>query len=527
MTLRKRGEWMEEITKIEGNIAIPHADKKLRVAAYCRVSTKSSEQLLSLETQKAHYESHIKKNPGWECVGIYYDEGITGTKKEKRPGLLKMLRDCELGKIDYIVTKSISRFSRNTIDCLELTRKLLNLGITIYFEKENLNTGSMESELMLSILSGLAESESTSISENNKWSIQRRFKNGTFVVAYPPYGYENNGGKMIINEDQAKVVRRIFDEVLAGKSTHSIAKTLQEEGILTKKGGTWTSTSVRAILANEKYTGDILFQKTYTDIYFNRHYNTGELEQYYMKNHHEPIISHEVFEKAEALIAQRGKEKGVEKGSDKYKKRYPFTSKIICGECGTVFKRRIHNSGKRYVAWCCTLHIEDKEQCTMQFIRQADLELAFVTMMNKLIYGKKFILRPLLESLRGRSKTDGLLQIQEIETRLEQNADRIQTLTNLMTKGYLEPAIFTGENNRLRQEAEDLQKMKMNLSYEINGEMSKTEEVSRLLKFIEKAEMLTVFKTEVFQEYVDHITVLSREELAFNLKCGLSLKERV
>ncbi|MEG0579970.1 MAG: zinc ribbon domain-containing protein, partial [Niameybacter sp.] len=194
---------------------------------------------------------------------------------------------------------------------------------------------------------------------------------------------------------------------------------------------------------------------------------------------------------------------------------------------GTVFKRRIHDSGKKYVAWCCTLHIADKEQCSMQFIRQADLELAFVTMMNKLIFGKKLILKPLLESLRGSSKTDGPLQIQEIETRLEQNMDRIQTLTNLMTKGYLEPAMFTGENNRLRQEAEDLQKMKVNLSYEINGEMSKTEEVSRLLKFIEKAEMLTAFKAEVFQEYVDHITVLSREELAFNLKCGLSLKERV
>lgn len=438
-----------------------------------------------------------------------------------------MVKDCELGKIDFIVTKSISRFSHNTIDCLELTRKLLHLGITIYFEKENLNTGSMESELMLSILSGLAESESTSISENNKWSIQRRFKNGTFVVAYPPYGYENSGGKMVINEEQAKIVRRIFNEVLAGKSTHSIAKTLQQEGVPTKKGGTWTSTSVRAILANEKYTGDILFQKTYTDIYFNRHYNNGELDQYYMKNHHEPIISHEVFDKAEALIEQRGKEKGAEKGSDKYKKRYPFTSKVICGECGTVFKRRIHDSGKKYVAWCCPLHITDKEQCSMQFICESDLEGAFATMMNKLIYGKKLILKPLLDALRDLSKTDNFLQIQALENKLEKINERRETLTHLMAKGYLESALFNQENNQLIQEEQELLLMKGTLSHEVNGELTKIDEVSNLFKYVQKADMLTEFNAELFEEVVDHISVISREEIIFELKCGLSLKERV
>lgn len=229
---------MKRITKIEERRADLLVKPKLRVAAYCRISTGTEEQLVSLKAQKLHYESYIKGNPDWEFCGLYYDEGITGTKKEKRTELLRLISDCENGKIDFIVTKSISRFARNTMDGLELVRKLVDLGIYIYFEKENLNTGDMESELMLSILSSLAESESISISENNKWSAQRRFQNGTFKVSYLPYGYENIDGKMVINEEQAEVVRWMFSETLAGKGCYRIAAALNEKGVPTKKE--WT-----------------------------------------------------------------------------------------------------------------------------------------------------------------------------------------------------------------------------------------------------------------------------------------------
>src|SRR5690554_2866030 len=190
---------------------------------------------------------------------------LVAPKKENRTELLRMLSDCENKKIDLIITKSISRFARNTMDCLEMVRKLLDLGIYIYFEKENINTGSMESELMLSILSGLAESESISISENAKWAIQRRFQNGTFKISYPPYGYENIDGQMIVNPEQADVVKYIFEEVLSGKGTQKIADDLNQRSIPTKRGGHWTSTTIRGILKNEKYTGDVILQKTYTD----------------------------------------------------------------------------------------------------------------------------------------------------------------------------------------------------------------------------------------------------------------------
>lgn len=293
---------MKKVTKIVQNTADFTERPKLRVAAYCRVSTDSDEQLVSLEAQVKHYESYIKANPDWEFAGLYYDEGITGTKKEKRPELLRMISDCENKKIDFIVTKSISRFARNTTDCLELVRKLLGLGIFIYFEKENINTGSMESELMLSILSGMAENESVSISENSKWSITRRFQNGTYKIACSPYGYDAVSGELVVNKQQAEIVRFIFAEILSGKSLYKIADELNRRSIPSKKGGRWTGTTIRCMACNEKYIGDAIFQKTYSDSLFNRHKNNGEKEQYLIRNHHEPIISRVDFEAAQKVI---------------------------------------------------------------------------------------------------------------------------------------------------------------------------------------------------------------------------------
>ena len=205
---------MARITKIEATRTSPK--RKIRVAAYARVSTDSDEQLLSLETQKAHYEEYIKSCPDYEFAGLYYDEGISGTKITKRDELQRLLKDCEDGKIDRVITKSISRFARNTADCLEMVRRLSQLKISIYFEKENIDTDHMSSELMLSILSSIAESESRSISENSKWSVKRRFENGTFIISCPPYGYENKDGKMVVVPEEAEVVKDIFRMSLSG-----------------------------------------------------------------------------------------------------------------------------------------------------------------------------------------------------------------------------------------------------------------------------------------------------------------------
>ena len=349
---------MKRITKIEA--ANTDTSKKLRVAAYARVSTDSDEQLISLDAQKNHYEALIRSRKDWEYAGLYYDEGISGTKMAKRDGLLSMLADCEKGKIDYIIVKSISRFSRNTVESIETVRRLCGMGIYILFEKENIDTGKMEGELLLSILSSLAESESRSISENETWSIQKRFRNGTYKIAYPPYGYDYIDGEMVVNPEQSKVVRRIFDMVLSGSSTTQIAKALNEEGVATRRGGSWTSTTINGMIRNEKYTGDVIFQKSYSDERFTRHRNNGERDQYFVANHHEAIISHEDYDAANAILDRNGAEKGIYADCRKYQNRYCFSGKILCGNCGAVWKRRKITN---YFGYVCLHHAPCGQGC--------------------------------------------------------------------------------------------------------------------------------------------------------------------
>ena len=329
---------MKRITKIEATAS--SSAKKLRVAAYARVSTGSDDQLISLEAQKNHYESFIKSRRDWEFAGLYFDEGISGTKMAKRDGLLSLISDCERGLIDYILVKSISRFSRNTVESIETVRKLYSMGIYIFFEKEDIDTGKMEGELLLSILSSLAESESRSISENSIWGVQKRFRNGTFKISYPPYGYDNVDGKMVVIPEQGEIVKWMYEQVLAGVSAYQIAKELNEKGIATKRNGKWTRGTVLKIIRNEKYTGDTIFQKTYTDDAFTRHVNRGEKDQFYAQDHHEALISREDFELANEILDKNGQEKGIAEDVFKYQNRYVFSKKIICGECGAIWRRK-------------------------------------------------------------------------------------------------------------------------------------------------------------------------------------------
>ena len=502
--------------------------KKLRVAAYARVSTDSKDQENSLKNQREYYEKFIPQHPNWEYIGIFFDDGISGTSVRNRAGFREMIEACKAGRIDLIVIKDVSRFARNTTDCLEMVRSLTDLGISIFFEKENINTGSMESELMLSILSSLAESESVSISENEKWSIRKRFENGTFIIAYPPYGYENVDGEMKVIPEQAEIVKEIYAACLSGKSTHTIAKELNERGIRTKKNGKWGAGSVNGILTNEKYTGDVIFQKTYSDSSFNRHRNYGERDQFLCENHHEPIISHEDFDKVRAVLDQRAMEKGNGTDTYRYQNRYCFSGIIKCGECGGTFKRRQHyKPSGNYVAWTCSRHLESKADCSMLYISDEGIKLAFLTMMNKLVYGHNTILKPLLRTLRGMDDKDRLLRIQELEIRIEANADRKQILTNLMATGVLEPAVFNKENNALLAEEQRLRAEKDKLVSFVGGDKVRMKELQKLMAFTSKGEMLTAFSDEMFLGFVKSITVETRELIVFHLNCGLNLTERL
>ncbi len=509
-----------KIKKIE---AQPAVVKKLRVAAYCRVSTENEDQKESLEAQREHYESWIRMHDDWECAGIFYDFGISGTKADVREGLQALLYACRTGSVDYVLTKSISRFSRNTSDCLSLVRELLSYNIPIYFEKESIDTGSMESELILSVLSSMAQSESESISKNVKWTVKKRMEEGNFVFGYLPYGYtKDTAGNMVIDPVESEIVKLIFDLALNGMGTYKIAQLLDKRKVPTRKGGKWSGSTVKGILVNEKYYGAAAFQKTYTDSNFRRHNNHGEVDSFIAEDHHEAIISKEDFDRVQVMVQNRIDEHGIVKDMGKYHNKYPFSGIIICGECGGKFKRQTQSGG---IAWACSTHLYNKDACSMMFIKDEAIKAAFVTMMNKLIFGCKQVLVPYYDALRLADTDESLQGILDLKNELQRNSDRKNDLRKLRVKGFLDAAMYNQELRRVEMESEEIRaKMKC---IDRAGENGDIKETKKLLRFAESAEMLTEFSDELFTEYVDSIIVYTRICIGFRLRCGPTLKEEV
>ena len=295
---------MREVTEIKQEF--PKNENK-RVAAYARVSVNSQRLINSLSNQISHYSNLIRQNPQWIYAGVYADEGITGTLTEKRGEFKRLIRDCEDGKIDIILVKSISRFARNTVDLLETVRHLKDLGVEVRFEKENINSMSGEGELMLSILASFAQEESRSVSENVKWGARKRFEKGMPNGRVRVFGYIWEGDTLVIVPDEAETVKRIFHEFLDGQSPRKIAKNLNAENITTRSGCQWSDFSIRTVLKNITYTGNMILQKVYVadPISKRRKLNRGELPRYFVENTHEPIIDEEVFRQAEEEFARR------------------------------------------------------------------------------------------------------------------------------------------------------------------------------------------------------------------------------
>ncbi len=511
---------MTRITKID---AAAKTEKKLRVAAYARVSTDSADQHVSLDAQKKHYEQVIRNCPNWEYAGLYYDEGVSGTKMAKRSGLLRMLADCERGLIDFILVKSISRFSRNTVETVETVRMLSAMGVHIFFEKENINTGNMEGELMLSIMSSLAEDESRSISENTKWSIQKQFRNGTYVIGTPAYGYKNVDGRMVVDEDKAGIVRRMFTSVLEGKSGAKIASELQEEGIPTARGGRWRSSVILDMIHNETYTGVAVFQKTYTDDRFNTHTNRNKKGMYRVNGHHEPIVSDEVFRAANAAIDNNAREKGITKDR-KYTRRYALSGKVFCGCCGGVCKRR-HILGE--IRYGCVTHITDKKKCGQLPVRSADIEAAFVNMINKLIYGQSTVLLPMSGRLLGGGNREALDRLEELNAELETIAERRQAADRFLAGKLLDAAVYREELDAMAQKEKEIHRARSVIEGDPGSGLDRQRALNELLKYTAGAEKLTAFSDEVFTKYVDRVIVFSRKEVGFVMKCGPVFRERI
>jgi len=383
----------------------PRSEKprSLRVAAYCRVSTDYSDQLHSYAVQIRNYTELIEQHEGWELVDIYADEAQSGTRMDKREDFNRMMADCRKGKIDRILVKSVSRFARNTHDCLVALRELMRLGVTVKFEEDNIDTGMLTNEMLVSISGALAQQESISISQNMKMSYKRRMEKGEFITQSAPFGYRLvNKRELEIDPEQAEIVKWIFESYLSGHGINWIARQLTLKGIKTANGrDEWDASSVAYIITNEKCVGDTLCQKIFISGFpYKSVKKRGELDQYYIESTHPAIIDRETFDRAQQFYRQKRVQRNPLPKS-------PISLKFKCGVCGgTLFRSR---SRKRSVLlWQCKTYSKCVAECPIGSIRDSEIQAAFVRMYNKLKLHKGTILHPaaiqldeLTERLRG------------------------------------------------------------------------------------------------------------------------------
>jgi len=338
---------------------IPAIQPRKRVAAYARVSIEKETMIESLAAQVGYYRTHIQRNPEWQYVGVYADEGITGTKSA-RPEFQRLIADCNAGLIDMVITKSLSRFSRNTLDTLNILRELKERDVDVFFERENIHSISGDGELMLTILSSYAQEESRSASENVKWRLRKKYEQGEITGWCQLYGYRISHGNVEIDNFKAAIVRRIFSEYLAGESATAIAKRLRIEGVPCEQGGQWKQFVVSEILRNEKYTGCQLLQKTFTKDHLAKRAqkNQGELPMYFAEGSHPAIIDRETYEQAQQILAENRRKSNAQRS---HTARYAFSGMIECGCCGKHYRRKTLN-GK--IWWQCTTYLaKGKQYC--------------------------------------------------------------------------------------------------------------------------------------------------------------------
>lgn len=496
---------------------------RLRVAAYTRVSSDSDDQLNSFAAQNRYYAALISGKAEWRMVDIYADEGITGTSAAKREDFQRMMADCRRGLIDQILVKSISRFARNTKDCLEAVRELKELGVNVRFEREGIDTANVSSELITAIYAAFAQKESESISGNMRWSYQRRMEAGTFLPSSMAYGYKLVDRTIEIDTDAALVVCRIFQWYLNGVNRTAIAKKLNEEGISSGQCKKWHDASVRYILTNEKYTGDSLWQKTYTSdtLPTTRHKNKGEHEQYYAVGTHPPIIPREIFDQAQNLLQKRETD---------YRKRncsgsHPLTGKIVCGCCGSTFRRKEYRGNIR---WTCMGHERSGKDCPITPITGKTIYDAFCRLYYKLKHQSRPVLEQMLETLQT-IRDRRLLWSEDIVSlnkKISELSSQNQTLAFLKQNGLVDPDIFISKSNeltrQLRQAKLDKEKL---MAAEGDATAQRTRELIALLE--DGPDFLDHPDAELMGELFEKITIESNDTLRFRLHNGLELRESI
>ena len=480
--------------------------RRRRTAGYARVSTDHEEQASSYEMQMAHYKNYIESRADWDFVGMYSDEGISGTNTKKRDGFNQMIEDALAGKIDLIITKSVSRFARNTVDSLQNVRKLKENGVEIYFEKENIWTFDSRGELLITIMSSLAQEESRSISENTTWGKRKQFAEGKTSVGYSAFlGYDKD---FQINEEQAKVVKLIYKLFLGGRSFYAITKELEKRGIKSPSGkDKWYISTVRSILTNEKYRGDALIQKEYTADFLDktRRKNTGEIPQYYVEEHHEAIIPPELFDFVQAEIKERekrGKHSGVS----------IFANKIKCGCCDGWYGAKVWHSTDKYrrVVYRCNKKYAHKgKPCTTRHLTEEEIKQIFVKALNSLVEVKENVIAELRSLIDDVCRTGELTEERKrIEQELGGLAERLETQIRENARVAQDQTVYLKQENEIRARYLEKQGSLEKLDEQIAERESKRNTLEGMIQVVYGINGEQVaFDEELWGGLLDHIVV--------------------
>lgn len=509
---------MKTITEITRQKPAP---PQIRLAAYCRVSSDSSDQLHSFAAQIKYYSEYCKRHPEYKFVDIYADEGITGTSMEKRDDFSRMLRDCKKGLIDRIIVKSMSRFARNTEEMLTALRALEQMEVSVYFEEQGLDTKSMNSEMFATFPGMIAQQESVSISQNMRWSYKKRMESGEFNCCAPAYGFDLINGKLVINETEAAVIRRIFNLYLQGIGMQAIANILNNEGVRRQYGREkWHHTTVNYVLNNERYKGDALLQKQITTqtLPFKKQLNHGEQPMYYVENSNPAIVSRETYEAVQALIKSR------QPSCKRKAKNYPLTRTLLCPDCGHTFRRQVVN-GTAY--WLCAAKATNKTDCAWRRVKEDEVYATFSLMIRKVQANREYLLGTLIRQLEElQYRTTGSQQrVKEIDREIADLTAQNLVLSRLHGKGVLNAADYTAQSDVLENKITEL-RIERRTKITDSDENEMLEELKMLNDILKGVEIGIGFDAELFEQTVDSITVESSELLTFHLAGGISLPEK-
>ncbi len=498
--------------------------KRLRVAAYCRVSTDSEDQLNSYKSQVQYYTDLIKNNSEWSLADIYADEAITGTQVTKREDFQRLINDCMNGEIDLIVTKSISRFARNTLDTLKYVRMLKEKGIAVFFEEENINTLTMDGELLLVILSSVAQQEVENISANVKKGLKMKMQRGELVGFQGCLGYDYHpeDKSISINEEEAEIVRYIFNRYIEGAGGSVIAKELQNLGYKTKRGSTtWAETTVIGIIKNEKYKGDILMGKTFTldPISKRRLDNFGEEDQFYIRDHHEAIISDEVFDAAQEILKRRAKPRrlGTDGKREKFSRKYAFSCMIECGFCGGTLTRRSWHSGSQYnkIIWqCVTATKKGKKFCPdSKGIAEETIEQAFIESYRLLCQNNKDVLDEFIaRTEEALSATNAGKQLAKTDREIKTLEAKRAKLVDMHLEEIIDKATYEAKYLNLTEQIEQLTSTRQGLQEASETENAMKRRISEFRKTLNENEVLDTFDRYVFESIVEKVIVGGYDE---------------